>query len=189
MSRANKNKELITLQWHYNGHVGVSITSLTIAYSTVYPDADQRKYESTASHAFVRGIHRWPVNSSNKWPVTRRRFPFDDVIMVRSIRIIRSFLRKLHFYNAYTALASLIHCINLQVNYDNLANELLWRYVIYSVIVWFAKLPHGFKIITYNWLFSSQPETSRLGIRLLSHFKVFHESMSLLPIWTSLTNI
>ena len=29
----------------------------------------------------MRGIHRWPVNSPHKWPVTREMFPFDDVIM------------------------------------------------------------------------------------------------------------
>ena len=34
------------------------ITSLTIVYSTVYSDADQRKHQSSASLAFVRGIHR-----------------------------------------------------------------------------------------------------------------------------------
>ena len=39
------------------------ITSLTIVYSTVYSGADQRKHQSFASLAFVRGIHRWPVNS------------------------------------------------------------------------------------------------------------------------------
>ena len=42
---------------------------------------DQRKHQSSASLAFVRGIHRWPVNSQHKWPVTRKMFPFDDVIM------------------------------------------------------------------------------------------------------------
>ena len=57
------------------------ITSLTIVYSIVYSDADQRKHQSSASLAFVRGIHRWPVNSSHKGPVTRKLFPFDDVIM------------------------------------------------------------------------------------------------------------
>ena len=57
------------------------ITSLTIVYSTVYSDADQRKYQSPASLAFVRGIHRGPVNSPHKWPVTRKMFPFHDVIM------------------------------------------------------------------------------------------------------------
>ena len=57
------------------------ITSLTIVYSIVYSDADQRKHQSSASLAFVRGIHRGPVNSPHKWPVTRKMFPFDDVIM------------------------------------------------------------------------------------------------------------
>ena len=57
------------------------ITSLTIVYSTVYSDADQRKHQSSASLAFVWGIHRRPVNSPHKWPVTRKMFPFDDVIM------------------------------------------------------------------------------------------------------------
>ena len=30
----------------------------------------------------MRGIHRWPVNSPHKAPVTWTLFPFDDVIMV-----------------------------------------------------------------------------------------------------------
>ena len=57
------------------------ITSLGIVYSTVYSVADQRKHQSSASLAFVRRIHRGPVNSPHKWPVTRKMFPFDDVIM------------------------------------------------------------------------------------------------------------
>ena len=39
------------------------ITSLTIDYATVYSGADQGKHQRSASQAFVRGIHRWPVNS------------------------------------------------------------------------------------------------------------------------------
>ena len=61
--------------------IASQITSLTIVYSTVYSDADQRKHQSSTSMAFVRGIHRGPVNSAQKWPVTRKMFPFDDVIM------------------------------------------------------------------------------------------------------------
>ena len=63
------------------GMIASQITSLTIVYSTVYSDADQRKHQSSVSLAFVRGIHRGPVNSSHKWPVVREIFPFDDVIM------------------------------------------------------------------------------------------------------------
>ena len=63
------------------GAMAAQITSLTIAYLTVYPGADQRKHQSSASLAFVWGIHRWPVNSPHKEPVTRKMFPFDDAIM------------------------------------------------------------------------------------------------------------
>ena len=63
------------------GTLASQITSLTIVYSTVDSDVDQRKYQSSASLAFVWGIHRRPVNSPHKWPVTRKMFPFDDVIM------------------------------------------------------------------------------------------------------------
>ena len=72
-------------KFHYNGVImgamASQITSLTIVYSTVYSGADQRKHESFASLAFVWGIHRWPVNSSHKWPVTRKMISFDDVII------------------------------------------------------------------------------------------------------------
>ena len=74
------------LTLHYNdvimGAIVSQITNLTIVYSIVYSDADQRKHQSSASLAFVRGIHRWPVNSPHKGPVTRKMFPFDDIIMV-----------------------------------------------------------------------------------------------------------
>ena len=61
--------------------IASQITSLGIVYSTVYSGADQRKHQSFASLAFVRRIHRGPVNSPHKRPVTRKMFPFDDVIM------------------------------------------------------------------------------------------------------------
>ena len=63
------------------GAMASQITSLTIVYSTLYSDPDQRKHQSSASLAFVREIHRGPVNSPHKWPVTRKMFPFHDVIM------------------------------------------------------------------------------------------------------------
>ena len=61
------------------------ITSLTVVYSTVYSDTDQRKHQSSASLALVWGIYQGPVNSPHKWPVTRKTFPFDDVIMCTEI--------------------------------------------------------------------------------------------------------
>ena len=66
---------------HYNdvimGAIASEITSFTIVYSNV----DQRKHQSSASLAFVRGIQRGPENSPHRWPVTRKLFPLDNVIM------------------------------------------------------------------------------------------------------------
>ena len=74
-------------RYHYGdvimGAIASQITSLTIVHSTVYSDADQRKHQSSASLAFVRG----PVNSPHKWPVTRKMLPFDDVITCWACRV------------------------------------------------------------------------------------------------------
>ena len=79
-----KSSVLQIYQWclivyfHYNdvimGAIASKITSLTIVYSTIYSGADQRKHQSSASLASVRGIHRRPVNSPHTWPVTQKMF-------------------------------------------------------------------------------------------------------------------
>ena len=83
----NKLASVLQVTFHYcdviMGTMASQITSLTIVYSTVYSGADQRKHQSSASLAFVWGIHRGPVNSPHKWPVTRKMFPFDEVKMPR----------------------------------------------------------------------------------------------------------
>ena len=105
---------------HYDdvimGAMASQITSLTIVNSTVYLDADQREHQSPASLAFVRGIHRGPVNSPHKWPVTRKMFPFDDVIMTHRVlqtafcvawvlrALMYRFFIHLHFQNTNTSL-------------------------------------------------------------------------------------
>ena len=70
---------------HYNeiimSAMASQITSLTTVYSTIYSCADQRKHQRSSSLTFVRGIHWWPVNSPHKWPVTRKKFSYDHVIM------------------------------------------------------------------------------------------------------------
>ena len=62
------------------GAMASQITDVPIVYSTVCSGAYQTS-KLRASLAFVRGIHRWPVNSAHKGPVTRKMFSFDDVIM------------------------------------------------------------------------------------------------------------
>ena len=74
-----KSKILYMSLCHYSdvimGVIASEIASLKIFCSTVYTGTDQRKHQSSASLAFVRGIHRWPVNSSHKWPVTQTIVP------------------------------------------------------------------------------------------------------------------
>ena len=61
--------------------MGSLITSASIVNSTFNSGKDQRKHQSSASLAFVRGIPRSPVNSPHNVPVTRKMFPFNDFIM------------------------------------------------------------------------------------------------------------
>ena len=73
----------------YNSHysdvimsaVASQITGVSIVYSTVCSSTWQRNSKSFASLGFVRGIHRQPMNSFYKGPVTRKMFPFDEVII------------------------------------------------------------------------------------------------------------
>ena len=68
-------------QYHYSDVIMIVMTSqmtgVSIVYSTVCSGADKKKYQRSALLAFVR----WPVNSAHKGLVTRKMFPFDDVIM------------------------------------------------------------------------------------------------------------
>ena len=99
LMRFNVSKEQHMLPY-YSGVIRSTmpprITTFTIVYSTVYSGADQRKYQSSASLAFVRGIHWWPVESPHKGPVTRKMFPFDDVIMCFHNGLVRSAIQNVN---------------------------------------------------------------------------------------------
>ena len=71
-----------TLRWRHNEHDSVSNHQPHHCLLNRLLRADQRKHQSSDSLAFVRGIHRGPLNSPHKWPVTPKMFPFDDVIML-----------------------------------------------------------------------------------------------------------
>ena len=86
ISKASLWNDFPIIRWfHYNDVIMTTmasqITSLTVVYSTVYSVADQRKHQSSASLAFVWGIHRDRWIPRTKRPVTRKKFLFDDVIM------------------------------------------------------------------------------------------------------------
>ena len=128
------------LKTHYNdvimGAMASQITSLTIVYSTVYSDADQRKHQSFPSLAFVRWIHRWPVNSSQKWPVTRKMFPFDDVIIQngRSIYLSKGIFA--WFCKDY------LHACRLKSNHSSCCT--MYSKIFQTVVSSFSKLAFHF---------------------------------------------
>ena len=73
-----------TLQWRHNGHDGVSNHQPRHCLLNRSFGRRAKKTSNLDSLAFLWGIHRGPVNSPHKWPVTRKMFPFDDVIMSSS---------------------------------------------------------------------------------------------------------
>ena len=73
----------LSLQWHHNERDGVSNNQPhDCLLNRLLRHRLERKRQSSVSLAFVRGIHRWPVNSPHKGSVTRKMFQFDDVIMM-----------------------------------------------------------------------------------------------------------
>ena len=57
------------------------ITGISTIRSNISWGAHQIKHQSSVLLAFVREIYRWPVYFPLTGPVTRKIFPFDDVIM------------------------------------------------------------------------------------------------------------
>ena len=104
-----------TKKVHYDDVIMTTLASQITSLTVVDSDAYQRKHQSSASLAFVRGINRGPVNSPHKWPVTRKMFPFDDVIMyVQSIMaILRNILPCMDWqHGSFQDICSVLKCIS-----------------------------------------------------------------------------
>ena len=108
----------------------------SFVYSTVCLGADQRKHQSSASLAFVWGIHRWPVNSPHTGPVTR---PFDDVIIVIDHATLCTFAYR-------TTLWSLFCIDDLVFHYSVLVRYPLQD--IYNVSIIYKKNPLSHRHLT-----------------------------------------
>ena len=126
------------------GVIASQITSLTVVYSTVYSGADLRQHRCSASVTFVRGIHRWPVNSSHKWPVTRKMFPFDDAIMVvknpiTDFRTVCSHWNIINFPEDVDTKQYLASHIRYLLSYQSLFNVL--SLLCHSVCVQYQMIP------------------------------------------------
>ena len=75
-----------SLQWRHNERDGVSNHQPHDCLINPLFRHRSRKHQNSASLAYVRGIHRSPANSPHKWPVTRKMFPFHDIIMFEDFR-------------------------------------------------------------------------------------------------------
>ena len=123
------------------GAIASQITSLTIVYSTVYSDAVQRKHQSSAPLAFVREIHHGPVNFPHKWPVTRKMFPFDDVIMNYYIWYLVWFQGK------------------CAISYHIFSDCYLQHFSQNSCVVLYPTKPYWRYVVTWYWLLTIRQAT------------------------------
>ena len=73
------------LQWHHNECDDISNHWHLDSLLNHLFRHRSKKTSSSTPLAFVRGIHRWPVNSPNKGPVMQKMFPFDDIIILSSV--------------------------------------------------------------------------------------------------------
>ena len=135
-SKRWKQMSIYLTEHHYNdvimGAVASQITSVSIVCPTVGSCADQRKHQSCASLAFVRGIHRWPVNSPHKRPVTRKMFPIDDVnmrydtITVNGTEIIEvSFISCVEISLSHVSSRSVLIASSKTTKYEKWSGEIL----------------------------------------------------------------
>ena len=99
------------------------IAGVSSVCSTVCSGVDQRKHQCSASLAFVREIHRWPVDSPHNGRVTQKIFPFNYVMMKNfflNMTIFTALLDILYFYEKNMQWNTL-H--NLTPFYDNFKEQ------------------------------------------------------------------
>ena len=148
------------------GAMAPQITSCMIVYSIVYSDADQRKHQSSTSLAFVQGIHRGPVNSPHKWPVTRKMFPFDDVIMQTSI-----------------LLHTLVHTYSLEICN---VSQMRFQIIHYNKTEWHSHVVNSLFWVSYDKVFQFLIECTLGWGELVIRPKIELHGDSLACWWTGL---
>ena len=82
------NVSVFSLQWRHNDQNSVSNHQrLHCLLNRFFGHRSKKTSKLRVTGLCVRGIHRWPVNSPHKRPVTRKMLPFEDVIMFPSYHI------------------------------------------------------------------------------------------------------
>ena len=76
-----RTKSCKSLRWRHNGHDGVSNHQPHDYLLNRLFGHRSKKTSNLCVTGLCGGIHRGPVNSPHKWPVTRKMSPFHDVII------------------------------------------------------------------------------------------------------------
>ena len=83
MLQHNNTRTIHTLQWRHNELAGVSNHQPhECLRDRLFTRRSKKTWKLSVTGLCVWGIHRAPVNSPHKGPVTRKMFRFDDVIMI-----------------------------------------------------------------------------------------------------------
>ena len=154
------------------GAMASQITDVSFVFSIVCSNADQRKHQSSASLALVRGIHRWQVNSPHKGTVTRKMFPFDGVIMnthLMNQHVAEIFVWKVAWAIIYfpstletgwpcavlaqTALVIVKWTLNHSIHKstETIKNDLVVRYIAYIILAFHFYLSLKAKQYFHPW--------------------------------------
>ena len=125
ISRVRRPSNTIPLGWRHMNVMWSHITGHLTVCLTVFVDPHHRNIKVRITDPFVRGIHQWPVNSPHKGPVTRKKLPFDDVIMQNGRRDLAKHhdISRVNIYGAvfstYGSHSRCIYmCIFMQLYHD-----------------------------------------------------------------------
>ena len=125
---------------HYDdvimGAMASRITSITIVYSSVYSGPDQRKHQSSASLTFVKRIHRWPVYSPHKGPVTRKCFHLMTSSWERNVMCTVTKIEWIHLPHINLQLLNTFTTLN---EYQNMCHD------VFKVARPLEQLPKGYQ--------------------------------------------
>ena len=129
-SHKKKKKTFIFRQYNDDIMIAMAfhITDVLIVFWTVCSDTDQRKHKSSRSLAFVKGKHRWTVDSPHKGPVRWKMFPFGDVIKYRFCQNCKFLIVNLYMQDPQMSLSGGILTCTV-VRHINL---LIWAWAKYG---------------------------------------------------------
>ena len=134
------------------------ITSVSIVCSIVCSVAGQRKHQSSASLAFVKGIRRWPVNSLHKGPVTRK-MSYDVKWLINERHpTARPLERAMGLFSEFIVwtkfwFSSLSYCVQYPVLFDKDISR------VYSITEFHGE---GFRVVTSANLIQWNKNTTRI---------------------------